>query len=714
MRLRLIMLLVIGPLFGLVGAFTYLEVSAQRSIHSKAIKAVAKTVEEGVLGDLIHELQKERGYSAGFLSSKGAVFKTNVPEQRALTDQAIAAVNEQVQLIRQERAGLFGEIETALSQLSEMRLNVDGIAVKVPEMAGFYTSMINDLLALSRDTIAITGSSDFPALQQTRFLVSAVKELAGLERAMGAVGIGRGFDLALHDRFVSLSGAQQSMLSEAGRSLKEPQWLTNLQASNEYQTLEALRERMILAYADKDVSKLSGPQWFATSTQWIELLRKQEVALSERVVSYAKEVEQRSYTALMQVMGWSAVASLIAVAFALFCFEAMIRRIKALTAAVHAFASGDFDVTIEGLERKDELSRMALAIQTFKDESLAMRTSALRLEAEQKDREAAQNEVMQTLSDQLASLSNGDLSVKIGAQFPESYEQLRKDFNNTVSSLNAAFMTIADTSDSIRNGAAEISQSSGDLSYRTESQAATLEQTAAALEELTASVRSSADGARRVETTMSETRAEAEMSGEVVQGAVAAMTEIESSSNHISKIITVIDDIAFQTNLLALNAGVEAARAGDAGRGFAVVASEVRALAQRSSDAAMEIKTLIEESSQHVDRGVNQVGKAGGALTKIVDRINHVSELISGIAEGASEQSTGLNEINIGVSQLDQVTQQNAAMVEEATAASQLLDGDARKLAELISGFRFDQTFADAATEPTLADEVAEPSLRSA
>ncbi|MGR3620733.1 methyl-accepting chemotaxis protein, partial [Pseudophaeobacter sp.] len=178
--------------------------------------------------------------------------------------------------------------------------------------------------------------------------------------------------------------------------------------------------------------------------------------------------------------------------------------------------------------------------------------------------------------------------------------------------------------------------------------------------------------------------------GEVVQSAVSAMTEIEASSNHIGQIISVIDDIAFQTNLLALNAGVEAARAGEAGKGFAVVASEVRALAQRSSDAAMEIKTLIGDSSKQVARGVDLVGNAGDALASITGQVSHISKLVSGIAEGAVEQSTGLGEINTGVTQLDQVTQQNAAMVEQSTAAGQLLSTDSSKLAELIAVFKLE------------------------
>lgn len=254
--------------------------------------------------------------------------------------------------------------------------------------------------------------------------------------------------------------------------------------------------------------------------------------------------------------------------------------------------------------------------------------------------------------------------------------------------LNATIEKVVKAAVSMLDGATGISQSAEDLSQRTESQAATLEETAAALDELSASVTSAAEGARNVEQTVGDARDEAQASGQVVQSAVCAMTEIEQSSTHISQIIGVIDDIAFQTNLLALNAGVEAARAGEAGRGFAVVASEVRALAQRSSEAAMEIKNLISSSGTQVAKGVELVDKAGAALQNIMERVNHISLLVSDIARGAEEQSIGLQEINSGVIQLDQVTQQNAAMVQEATAASQLLTDDASMLTNLVSRFQ--------------------------
>jgi methyl-accepting chemotaxis protein len=230
--------------------------------------------------------------------------------------------------------------------------------------------------------------------------------------------------------------------------------------------------------------------------------------------------------------------------------------------------------------------------------------------------------------------------------------------------------------------------SSNDLSKRTEQQAASLEQTAAALDQITATVKKTADGAIQARSAVATAKADAENSGVVVGQAVTAMGEIEQSSRKISSIIGVIDEIAFQTNLLALNAGVEAARAGDAGRGFAVVASEVRALAQRSAEAAKEIKALISASNTQVAAGVGLVGETGKALTRIVTQIAEINGVVTDIAASAQEQATGLNEVNTAVNQMDQVTQQNAAMVEESTAASFALAQEAEDLTRMMSQFK--------------------------
>ena len=397
----------------------------------------------------------------------------------------------------------------------------------------------------------------------------------------------------------------------------------------------------------------------------------------------AKEVLAPVNAFMFRMLTILAVAAAVVLALGVLVARSITRPIVRLSGTVQSIAAGDLSVSVVDAARQDELGQIGQALEDLREKLLLAET----LKAEREEQEAEQLRVVDALSGGLQNLAAGDLTQSLHVPFAAEYEALRDDFNKTLETLNETITKVVDVSESIRARSTEINRASEDLSHRTENQAAALEETAAALDELTSSVRSAAEGAKKVEGIVTQARREAEESGAVVQGAVAAMTEIERSSDQISQIIGVIDDIAFQTNLLALNAGVEAARAGDAGKGFAVVASEVRALAQRSSAAAKEIKTLISASTQHVGRGVDQVGRAGDALRIIVERVAHIATLVSEIASGAGEQSTGLAEINIGVTQLDQVTQQNAAMVEESTAASQSLHHEATSLAEMVAKF---------------------------
>jgi methyl-accepting chemotaxis protein len=316
--------------------------------------------------------------------------------------------------------------------------------------------------------------------------------------------------------------------------------------------------------------------------------------------------------------------------------------------------------------------------------------AAARLESQRRAGEHEQQVVVATVADSLRRLAQGDLTVRITDDFQGGYGAIKTDFNEALTSLAEAMRAIIDSTRAMQGGSDEIASASDDLSRRTEQQAASLEETAAALDEITATVKRSASGAAQASAAASGTRQDAEKSGNVVQEAIAAMGEIERSSSQITQIIGVIDEIAFQTNLLALNAGVEAARAGDAGRGFAVVAQEVRALAQRSADAAKEIKSLISSSTTQVGRGVKLVGEAGQSLTGIVSKVAEIDSLIADIALSSQEQATGLNEVNAAVNQMDQVTQQNAAMVEQSTAASVALKNEAVGLARLVGRFVLD------------------------
>ena len=288
----------------------------------------------------------------------------------------------------------------------------------------------------------------------------------------------------------------------------------------------------------------------------------------------------------------------------------------------------------------------------------------------------------------LSALARGDVTYRIPGRFPGQYAKLQDDFNSAISALQSDLTVIGANARSIVSGAGEISDASDDLSMRTEQQAASLEQTAAALDQITATVNRTASGAKEASATVQAARNDAEVSGVVVKDAISAMDAIHASAHQITQTIGVIDEIAFQTNLLALNAGVEAARAGDAGRGFAVVASEVRALAQRSADAAKEIKVLISSSTTQVNAGVALVGQTGEALLRIMGRVAEIDGLVSEIAASTQEQATGLREVNTAVNTMDQVTQQNAAMVEESTAASQSLTNEAGQLVDLIARFQ--------------------------
>ena len=399
------------------------------------------------------------------------------------------------------------------------------------------------------------------------------------------------------------------------------------------------------------------------------------------------------------------------------------RAIQGIAGATEKLAAGDNKQDLDSIARGDELGAIVGSLGVFRDnqlrltamreeqEAMATREEATRAQAEKEraDAQAAQAAVVSTLADGLSRLSQGDLTHSINQAFPEEYEALRADFNAAVEKLREAMQVIVATSSQIGSSSEEIAGASDDLSRRTEQQAASLEETAAALDEITATVKKSAEGASHARQVVQTAKTGAADGGDIVRQAVLAMGEIEKSSTQISQIIGVIDEIAFQTNLLALNAGVEAARAGEAGKGFAVVASEVRALAQRSAEAAKEIKALISASSTQVGSGVQLVGKTGQALEMLVAQVDEIDGLVGEIAASAKEQAVGLNEVNAAVNKMDQVTQQNAAMVEQSTAAAHALNGEATELRRLMGDFRTGAETAPARARPQAAGPNSRP-----
>jgi methyl-accepting chemotaxis protein len=359
----------------------------------------------------------------------------------------------------------------------------------------------------------------------------------------------------------------------------------------------------------------------------------------------------------------------------------------ATVAQMEALAGGNLDVEMTHIKYRDCVGRLSRAMAVFRD-STAQGVALAKKEEMHAQQQAV---IVSALASGLKALAAGELQHRITASFPSEYEQLRADFNAAMDNLAEIMTQVSGSADSIKTGSAEISSASDDLSRRTEHQAASLAESAASMDQVTAMVRETATGAGAVRSSVAEAHGDATKGGKVVQDAIAAMDGIERSSQEIAQIISVIDGIAFQTNLLALNAGVEAARAGDAGKGFAVVANEVRALAQRSADAAKDIKSLITTSSKQVESGVQLVGETGRMLANIVAKVGEISGAISVISASTETQAANLQQVNGAVGDMDKMTQQNAAMVEESTAAARSLASEADHLAELVMQFDLGQ-----------------------
>jgi methyl-accepting chemotaxis protein len=416
---------------------------------------------------------------------------------------------------------------------------------------------------------------------------------------------------------------------------------------------------------------------------------------------YIDDLQAQVRATILEALAACTVVLLLGLGIAWFVIRSITGPLATVHRSLGAVADEDVSIKVPHGDWTNEVGQMARATVALQDKIRERHAAAAREQAQQhaidgeraqnlRDREqeaSAQGHAVSTIGNALETLARGDLTVRC-ADIGQQYAGLRQNFNNALSQLEAAMSEVNAKGGDISTAKDEIRRASGELSQRTERQAANLEETSAALEELAVTVRQTADGANEASQRVQAVSAEANRSDSVVTEAIAAMSGIEKSSEEISKIIGVIDDIAFQTNLLALNAGVEAARAGESGKGFAVVAQEVRELAQRSAAAAKEIKDQIARSSGQVDQGVRLVGEAGEALKRISDQIKSATAIVSKIAHSAAEQDTTLRSISSSVNQLDAATQQNAAMAEETTAAAETLAKDTEELIGLIRGFR--------------------------
>jgi methyl-accepting chemotaxis protein len=553
------------------------------------------------------------------------------------------------------------------------------------------------------ELVALQKQIQIDVIQVQQFLtdVSATRGLGGLDD---------GWKLAAHNAaaFQTDTARAKSLAAELGAGGMAEAIDT---AIGKFSPYYAAGQTMAHAYVDQgpEAGNALMPQFDgsaadmtaaleATSGAMAAVVRK---AAADDVAAEALMAGQQSLlliltagAAVLTAMGGLVVVTLLR--------RKLLRPLGELVSYMGLLAEGDYERPVPVAQSADELGAMARSIAVFREAAIERRDARVSREDERAEEDraraernaerlAAENQrkaAVTALAKGLSELSNGNVGFRIEADVAAEYETLKTDFNGAVAKLESAIQRIGVAAGAVGSSSDEIASAADDLSRRTENQAASLEETAAALDEITATVKQTAGRVAEARSEITETREEARQTDEVLTAAVSAVTDIETSSNQIAQIIGVIDEIAFQTNLLALNAGVEAARAGEAGRGFAVVAAEVRALAQRSAEAAKEIKALIAASSTKVTEGVSLVGRTGQALGRILQRVEKMSEIVLAISVSAQEQSSGLSEVNTAVNQMDQVTQQNAAMVEETTAAAHSLKEQFETLSQLVGGFR--------------------------
>ena len=667
-----------------------------------------------LIGDLVHELQVERGLTAGFLASKGqqrGAELAAVRDKAAPHLEAMSVVVDHITAENDPRMTRHAQaIRTELGGLVDMRGRIDRLTATRPEAFSYYTGVIVHLMNLSREfSLAVTSKSITGKLVAYSLLMNA-KEVAGQERGMGNGYIAAGaLDPGTYIDFAGLQGAQKALLSQYIELLPEemrPQFQAGIE-TEEAGKVQEFRQRLLSVDAPKDLSGLDAGKWFAMTTRRIEQLKEVESKTLADIVDDATAIAEAEFQHLVVVLAIVGSGFLIAFLLTTSLTYTVIRPLGMLTDAVQRLAAGEANVHLIHSEGKDEIGRMGQAIrqcianseeQAAREHDEQMRNLAAKqarerqAEQERAERAAEIAFAVEQLADALDALASGDLGYRVTQPFAGDLDALRHNFNGSMDRLLTVMSTIGDSTRIIHGGTVELQHAADDLARRTERQAAALEEASASITEITSGLR---DVSRRAELAgglVGRATVDAQHSGAVVRDTVDAMGRIEQSSGQIGQIIGVIDEIAFQTNLLALNAGVEAARAGEAGKGFAVVAQEVRELAQRSAQAAREIKELIARSAQEVRAGVTLVGNTGEALRGIESHVFKINEEIKEIIQAARQQSAALGEISSAVGQMDQVTQQNAAMVEETSAATHGLANEATRLNGQVGLFRLTQS----------------------
>jgi methyl-accepting chemotaxis protein len=693
MSLRTLFLAVLSPLVLLVIALAGMDLQKYRSLAQSqtVVHDVARHSNE--IGDLVHEVQKERGMSAGFTASSGRSFAREIVQQRSATDGALAVFEQSQAAVGQMAPDLTASAVQQLGQIRDIRMKIDVLDLTVPELAGYYTGIINDLLATSTRVRTTDVAEVASLLMEGQELVARAKESAGLERAMGATGLGaESFPLVVHQRFVDLGARQRALLEVAELVLGRSGMIEEINALPSAVLADEMRQAIRgLQYGGATVS-ITGPEWFAASTAWIDDLRLIEGSLAAEIMLVTEMAKEKAQNRLLFEAVGVSLATLMFVGFAVYIVDGLARKISKLTDIMNQFIDGNFDAWVPYIRNRGSIGKMADAIYKFKQLTRAATRQKFEDEAQLN---ARHQQVVNLVTEGLNALARADLSLRFGAPLADEYDTIRTDFNASVTRLRDVLKTIATTVHELEGSAEQMLRNAGDLADQTSTQVNTIQGTAQSVNRLTAALTQTQHSIHDAKDLASDTKSRADQSGEIVQEAVAAMDRISESSSKIEHITAIIEDLSFQTNLLALNAGVEAARAGASGKGFAVVASEVRELASRSADAALEIKTLIADSGREVQSGVDLVGQTGQALQAIVAQVAKVDDTLASVSDAAAGQARDLSDVNVSMESLRDLTNRNSQVADDCRTSSNDLAGHAQKLGRIVSEFNLGDGASD-------------------